>query len=318
MTDESELQLTPRVGNSSLSIAKLKSNLVARGLNDAAALPIRSTPEVLDALSEIRRLANEGNASAAETLGYLFYDGTPGHLFYDGTPGPKQDFAEAVKWFLKSTRSEFGYPEFFLGMCYFYGAGVQQDYGEAARWLLEALQTEIGGRDIDEIGYLLSRIFALDEPVKQICWPTEGQGFRESYTDDVSWHRERAEKGKTYSQFCLGLAYSYGLGVTRDETEAVRWWRKAADGGETWAQFHLAVAYANGHGVPQDFVPALMWVNLAGSRVTERQLPELLLMSSIGDRQEFVSCIRDVVARKMTAPQITEAERLFNAWKPRI
>jgi hypothetical protein len=40
MSDESQLQVTPKVGDSSLSLSRVRTGLFARGLRDAAMLPV--------------------------------------------------------------------------------------------------------------------------------------------------------------------------------------------------------------------------------------------------------------------------------------
>ena len=62
------------------------------------------------------------------------------------------------------------------------------------------------------------------------------------------------------------------------------------------AQFNLAVMYATGRGVDQQFVPAHMWFNVAASTGHAR--------SAEG---------RDIVAKRMSASQITEAQELAQA-----
>jgi TPR repeat protein len=58
--------------------------------------------------------------------------------------------------------------------------------------------------------------------------------------------------------------------------------------------------YSNGRGVPQDLVRAHMWLNLAAAA------------SQAGARSE-----RDLIAKKMTRSQITQAVRLAREWQPK-
>jgi uncharacterized protein len=341
VSDESPLQVQLKHKNSSLSLSTIRSGLIARGLRDAESIA-RQASGLTDPLSETRRLAEEGDPDAQFRLGCAYSVGEGmalddsealiwvrkaagaghvlaeellGFLYYDGR-GVQQDYSEAVKWLRKCMRevdghrperSELGVTELILGKCYFYGLGVQQDYIEAARWLLEAFQTDAPttkpGNPYDEIGYLLSRIYSLDEVVKRWRGPAEGEVAWQSYTEDANWHREGAEAEHTENQFCLGLAYAYGLGVPKDYAAAASWFRRAAEAGDVWAQLHLAVAYAKGRGVALDYTQAFMWFNIAATRTTS-------------DRQKHVSDACDEVARRMTHQQITEAQRLAREWKP--
>ena len=56
--------------------------------------------------------------------------------------------------------------------------------------------------------------------------------------------------------------------------------------------------YDNGRGVPRDYVSALMWWNIASA-------------SGQKDAQRD----RELVAKRMTPDQITEAQRMVREWK---
>ncbi len=75
----------------------------------------------------------------------------------------------------------------------------------------------------------------------------------------------------------------------------------AADQGDTNAQYNLGINYANGQGVPQDDVQAYMWFNLSTS-------------ISTGNTRENAAEARDEVARRLTAAQRAEAQRLAREW----
>ena len=85
--------------------------------------------------------------------------------------------------------------------------------------------------------------------------------------------------------------YDDGLGVTQDDRQAVKWYIAAAEQGYAMAQHHLGAMYYDGQGVLQDYVRAHMWANIWASNGGD---PEM----------------RELVAKKMTPAQITEAQRL--------
>ena len=95
--------------------------------------------------------------------------------------------------------------------------------------------------------------------------------------------------------------YAYGRGVAKDEAEAVIWYRKAAEQGYPSAQWSLGFAYYHGEGVPQDYVEAHKWVNL----------------STVDGLDSEAVKSRDLIANKMTAEQIAEAQKLAREWKPK-
>jgi len=128
-----------------------------------------------------------------------------------------------------------------------------------------------------------------------LCVPVQAQ------TSEIDAQRALAEQGDAEAQNNLGVRYSFGAGVPQDHAEAVRWFRLAAEQGLALAQFGLGLMYATGEGVPQDYVLAHMWYNLAASRATGEA------------RDQFVEN-RDRVARRMTAEQVAEAQRLAREW----
>ncbi len=71
------------------------------------------------------------------------------------------------------------------------------------------------------------------------------------------------------------------------------------------AQTNLGVRYAKGEGVPQDYVQAHRWLNLAASNF----LP--------AEKRDKAVKKRDIVAKRMTPAQISEAQKLAREWKPK-
>jgi TPR repeat protein len=95
------------------------------------------------------------------------------------------------------------------------------------------------------------------------------------------------------AQSNLGLMYERGHGVAQDYKEAVRWWTLAAQQGDADAQTNLGVMYGLGKGVLQDNIRAHMWLNIAAVG---------------GDKNSLNN--REILARKMTAQQIEQAQRM--------
>lgn len=75
------------------------------------------------------------------------------------------------------------------------------------------------------------------------------------------------------------------------------WYGKAAKQGDADAQFGLGLMYANGHGVSMFNIAA------AGAGAPD---------ASVRDSVKW----RDLVATRMTAAQIAEAQRLAQEWRP--
>ena len=123
-----------------------------------------------------------------------------------------------------------------------------------------------------------------------------------NYAEAVRWYRRAAEQEDDVAQYMLGGMYEQGKGVAQDYAQAVRWWRKSAEQGNAEAPFNLGVMYATGRGVPQNYVQAYMWATLA--------------MRASGKSQRSAASLRDVLASKMAAAQISEAQHRANVWKP--
>ena len=85
----------------------------------------------------------------------------------------------------------------------------------------------------------------------------------------------------------------------RDYATAARIIRPLAESGDATAQYNLGIFYDNGLGVQQDKINAYMWLSLAAAQ-----------------GREGAAAIRDLIARRMTAAQIAEAQKLAREWQP--
>ena len=132
-----------------------------------------------------------------------------------------------------------------------------------------------------------------------------GEGVPQDFAEAVKWYRKAAEQGVADAQFNLGIMYGNGQGVPQNDAEAVKWYRKAAEQGVAIAQYTIGLRYHNGKGVPQDYVQAHMRYNLAASRFPPGE-----------DRDKAVKN-RDIVAKRMTPAQISEAQKLAREWRPK-
>lgn len=145
--------------------------------------------------------------------------------------------------------------------------------------------------------------------------------------------RPLAEQGDADGQFGMGLLYANGFGVPLDDELALKWYRLAADQGHAEAQCNLAVMHANGWGVPQSDEEAFKWYSLAAEQgLTPAQISIgkmyaggfgiaqdnvqarkwFSIASELGDHD--ASFKRDDLTTRMSAEEISEAERLSDAW----
>ncbi len=129
-----------------------------------------------------------------------------------------------------------------------------------------------------------------------------------SYLSRVRAHSELARlasEGNADAQYKLGRMYAEGQGAPQDDAVAVKWFRKAAAQGIAEAQYNLANRYFEGSGVPQDNVQAYMWISLAAANSTSAD-------------QDDAARFRDEIAAKMTAAEISKAQRFARQRKPGI
>ncbi len=116
----------------------LKNALLGIGLVLLVSIPVgadydagQAAYDVSDyatALREWKRLAEQGNAPAQNSLGRMYHKG-------EGVP---QDYAEAAKWYRLAAGQGFAWAQSMLGAIYAVGQGVPQDDAEAAKWFRRA------------------------------------------------------------------------------------------------------------------------------------------------------------------------------------
>jgi len=123
-------------------------------------------------------------------------------------------------------------------------------------------------------------------------------------TDTVDYSKEAlhlhslAEKNNPDAQIKLGYMYNRGQGVKQDLVKGASWMRKAAEQGVSEAQYNLCKSYYCGWGVPEDYIQAHKWCNLA-------------VLEDYTEARDFL----DMISKRMTAAQITEAKRLTMEWR---
>lgn len=119
------------------------------------------------------------------------------------------------------------------------------------------------------------------------------------YVEAAKQWRPLAEQGDATAQYNLGLLYLDGHGVPQSITEAANWFRRAAEQDYTLAQHNLGAMYGSGQGVKRDYVQAYKWLNICAAKGN-------------------AGCVtqRDLIAKKLKAAQLSEAQRLATDFKP--
>jgi hypothetical protein len=235
--------------------------------------------------AEVRELterARTGDEDAQTRLALLYYEGR----------GVKQDYVEAVKWWMCAenrsvdaqkrltaahtrftAQAETGdaKAQVALGAIYLNTSANTSEaarlvsFQEAERW--DRMAAEQGAVDGEEgLGLIYwDRAFRVECEIRlHSAHPSLGPlprgtlppGVVKDIAEAAKWFRKAAERGCAKAQVSLGAIYRDGEGVPQDDTEALKWFRRAADQGEWIAQDNLGHCYAEGRGVPQDFVEA--------------------------------------------------------------
>src|ERR1019366_849665 len=139
MSDESKLELIRKDENPLLAISRTRSEIIARGRTDAAALAVRPVDDILAALR--KSLANVGQKSEEQRQAELREDqrlAAQGDLnaqialgsYYWG-----KDHAESAKWYRKAAEQGDAIAQFEIGEMCRQGKGLPQDYSQALQWL---------------------------------------------------------------------------------------------------------------------------------------------------------------------------------------
>jgi len=206
-------------------------------------------------------LANNGNASAQNRVGAMYYEGK----------GLSQDYKEAAKWFLRAAEQGDVQSQSYVAAMYYRGEGFPQDYKEAAKWFLRAAEQGRASAQ-NKVGAMYY----------------EGEGFPQDYKEAAKWFLRAAEQGNVQSQRNAGAMYFNGQGVSKNYEEAAKWFLRAAEQNEVDAQFLLGIMYVNGEGVPQDYEVAATWFVRAAEQGHKeaKKLADLLVKKINSDNRE--------------------------------
>lgn len=152
-------------------------------------------------------LADEGDVSAAWTLGYLHYTG---EFSDNGLP----DFEKAAGFFSQAAATGHCLACNALGKLLYFGAGIKKDESAARRWF------ELAAGQGDD---------AAATSLAYLC--EKGEGGGEDLDASFEWYSRAAEHGNAEAQYRLGLAYLAGRGVQQNAVLALFWLAKAGDQG---------------------------------------------------------------------------------------
>ena len=155
-------------------------------------------------------LAEQGNSSAQNFVGYMFQRGD----------GVERNDVQAAKWWRLAAEKGLADAQNNLGLIYAEGRGVTQNDVESAKWYRLAA----------EQGYALaqSNLGAIYG---------QGLGVKQDWNESTKWYRLAAEQGDPLGQSNLGVAYANAQGVQRDFVLAYAWYTLAIESFPKFDQF---------------------------------------------------------------------------------
>ncbi|QCE34601.1 SEL1-like repeat protein [Acetobacteraceae bacterium] len=222
--------------------------------------PLTLTPEEArkEAFAWYKKAADHGFARGQLKLGEFYADGT----------GVKQDKTEAFYWLSKARehgdpQAEFALThfkaeegdakaQFELGEMYRQGKGTHADLGLA----LQSYQKS-AWQNYAPAQYAIARLYAQGQGAREDrAWASkstmeeffpQNKVSKEDQAKAIQLFTRAAAQGDARSEFALGVAYEYGIGVSEDGRTAISYYQKAAEKGEPRAQLALGKAYMGEH-----------------------------------------------------------------------
>jgi TPR repeat protein len=157
-----------------------------------------------DAITWYRKAAEQGYASAQNSLGYAYEQG-------QGVPANNR---KAVYWYEQAAQQGHAQAQNNLGTLYFNGKGVEADRQQALIWYRKAAR-QGNATAQQNIGVMYSR----------------GYGVKKDEETAFDWFLKAATRENSHAQYSVGMSYFYGTGVDPDRNQAKRWFEKAASNG---------------------------------------------------------------------------------------
>ncbi|MGA7713751.1 MAG: M56 family metallopeptidase [Rhizomicrobium sp.] len=269
-----------------------------------------------------RAAAERGDAGAESDLGSFLELGFPN--------GEHVDHRGALKWIGKAAGQGYGKAEAALASMYLRGSAVPLTKDAAVTWMRKAAAQGLMRAQCSLAVMYEKGIGVVPDHAQAAVWYRKVADNKE-YNEDLLRDIARTK---------LGLMYEAGDGVSRNDAQALTWLRSAADNGMPLAEARLGIKYANGEGVQQNYgVAVLLLDRAAGKGVSSAEIalgrifakglgvqPDLALAykwfnlaarypASIEERDVAMKESAAVTAR-MSKQEITEGERLIQAWTP--
>ena len=165
-----------------------------------------------DAVSEMDKLAENGDMYAQHLMGKLWRDG----------PLLIPDSVEARYWFKRAAEQGHLVAQYSLAKLYLSDDLEVRDTRKGMNWLYTAA--------VNGSSYAMYRL------AKECL---KGELIEKDTAHAVEWFTKSAERGNQYAQYMLGKLYLAGREVLHDEEQAVHWLSQSAEQGNQYAQYLL-------------------------------------------------------------------------------
>jgi TPR repeat protein len=161
-----------------------------------------------DALSQLKILAENGDAKAQNNLGYMYLKGI----------GVEINHRKAFNWYRKAAMQDVAEAQHSLGYIYTEGLGTEAVPALALKW------------------YRLAAEQGLAEAQFNLAYMYENNiGIRRNNREVLFWYEQAAHQGSLAAQHKLGSMYLEGNGVEQDLLKAYAWFGVAVAGGHEQA-----------------------------------------------------------------------------------
>jgi len=173
--------------------------------------------EYAKAADLFKQAAEQGNAVAAGTLGFMYMKGS----------GVPVDIPKAISNLTVSFDAGEPSAAYNLGDIYYYGkGGIKKDRTLASQWYAKALAGHLeraASGDLESIT-IVGRMYS------------EGAGTKPNPTEALKWLQQAVDRGYPMAQRILGDLNVQGIGMPKNRPEGVRLLRLAAQSGDKSAQ----------------------------------------------------------------------------------
>lgn len=185
----------------------------------------------------VKKIAEAGDELAQYVLGKMYSNGE----------GADRNYAEGVKWYMKSAAKGNPEAQCNIGYAYARGIGLEADDKKAVEWFMRSAksgspvcQYNLGVRyetgegipaDMQEAFRFYKMAAAQGENAAQyrLAQEYESRASAEDKAEAFKLYSASADAGYALAQYKAGLLCDAGDGVPRDPAKAIKWWCLAAD-----------------------------------------------------------------------------------------